>query len=152
MSKSDLRIMGLDFGGKTCGVAVTDALGITVTGVEVIRRNSPKKLRQTLARIVELSEEYEVSKIILGFPVNLDGSQGDRVEKTREFKELLEKRVDIPIEFHDERLTTVEAYEVMDENGVDKRSQREIVDMVAAEIILQSYLNDIRDKNRKISD
>ena len=146
MPEKHSRIMGLDFGGRTCGVAVTDALGITVTGVEVIRRSSPKKLRQTVSRVEALAKEYEVSKIILGLPLNLDGSTGERVEKTKEFKMLLEKRMDVPILFFDERLTTVEAYEIMNENGVDKRTQREIVDRVAAEIILQSYLNDLNEK------
>ena len=136
-----MRIMALDFGSKTCGVAVTDALGITAQGVEIIKRKSPNKLRQTLARIEELVNEYNVEKIVLGLPLNIDGSSGDRVEKTKEFSEKLSNRVDIPIEFEDERLTTVEAYEIMDELNIKKEDRDEYVDMIAAVVILEQYMN-----------
>ena len=136
-----MRIMALDFGSKTCGVAVTDALGITAQGVEIIKRKSPNKLRQTLARIEELVNKYNVEKIVLGLPLNIDGSSGDRVEKTKEFSEKLSNRVNIPIEFEDERLTTVEAYEIMDELNIKKEDRDEYVDMIAAVVILEQYMN-----------
>lgn len=135
-----MRIMGLDFGSKTVGVAVTDALGITAQGVEIVRRNSPDKLRKTLARIEQLIEQYEVEKIVLGYPVMLDGTEGERVEKTKEFAEKLSRRTGIEIVFQDERLTTVEAYEIMDEAGIKKEDRYKYVDKIAATIILEDYL------------
>ena len=87
-----MRILGLDFGSKTVGVAVSDELLITAQGVEIVRRKSPSKLRQTLARIEELIEQYGVEKIVLGYPKNMNNTEGERCEKTKEFKELLERR------------------------------------------------------------
>lgn len=136
-----MRLLGLDFGSKTVGVAVSDALGLTATGVEIIRRKSPNKLRQTLARVEELIEEYDIDKIILGYPVMLDGSEGERVEKTKEFATMLERRTGKEIIFQDERLTTVEAYEIMDLMKIKKEDRHNYVDMVAAKVILEDYLN-----------
>lgn len=135
-----MRILGLDFGSKTVGVAVTDPLGMTAQGVEIIRRESPKKLRRTLARISQLVEQYDVERIIVGYPVMLDGTEGERVEKTKEFATLIEKRCGKPIVFQDERLTTVEAYEIMDEAGIKKQDRYKYVDQIAATIILEDYL------------
>ena len=104
-----MRIMGLDFGDKTVGVALSDPLFLNARPKEIIFRERPTKLRQTLARIEAIIEEEEVSEIVLGLPLNLDGTEGERVEKTREFAEMLERRTGMPITFHDERLTTVEA-------------------------------------------
>lgn len=136
-----MRLLGLDFGSKTVGVAVSDALGLTATGVEIIHRKSPNKLRQTLARVEELIEEYDIDKIILGYPVMLDGSEGERVEKTKEFAAMLERRTGKEIIFQDERLTTVEAYEIMDLMNIKKEDRHNYVDMVAAKVILEDYLN-----------
>ena len=136
-----MRLLALDFGSKSVGVAVSDALGLTATGVEIIRRKSPGKLRQTLARIEELVKEYQVDRIILGYPVMLDGSEGERVEKTKEFASMLERRTGKEIIFQDERLTTVEAYEIMDLMGIKKEERHQYVDMVAAKVILEDYLN-----------
>lgn len=136
-----MRLLALDFGSKTVGVAVSDELGLTATGVEIIRRKSPNKLRQTLARIEELIKEYNIDKIILGYPVMLDGSEGERVEKTKEFASMLERRTEKEIVFQDERLTTVEAYEIMDLMGIKKEDRYNYVDMVAAKVILEDYLN-----------
>ena len=83
-----MRLMGLDFGSKTVGVAVSDELKMTATGVEIVRRESPNKLRRTLARIGELLKKYDVNTVILGYPVMLDGSEGERVEKTKEFAQM----------------------------------------------------------------
>jgi putative Holliday junction resolvase len=137
------RILALDYGTKTVGVAVCDEMHITITPLNVIRRNKPTKLRQTLSRISELIDEYQPALVVLGFPYNLDGTEGFRCEDTISFKEQLENRIKVPIVLYDERLSTVEAYEIMDEQGIDKLTQREVVDSYAAEVILRSYLNSI---------
>lgn len=133
--------MGLDFGSKTVGVAVSDELGLTATGIEIVRRDSPNKLRKTLARIEALINEYNVDKIVLGYPVMLDGSEGERVEKTKEFATMLHRRTNLEIIFQDERLTTVEAYEIMDLAGIKREDRYKYVDQVAAQVILEDYLN-----------
>ena len=89
--------MGLDYGSKTVGVAISDPLGMTAQGVEIVRRTSENKLRQTLARLEELVAEYNVEKIVLGYPKNMNNTIGDRAEKTLEFKEKLEKRMKLPV-------------------------------------------------------
>ena len=116
--------MGLDYGSKTVGIAMTDALGVTVMPLETITRKEENKLRRTLARIAELVVSYEVDEIVLGRPVLMDGSDGERVEQTMIFKELLEKRVKVPIVYMDERLTTVEADEALDEMDVPKSERK----------------------------
>ena len=136
-----MRIMGLDFGSKTVGVAVSDPLGITAQGVEIVRRKSPNKLRQTLARIDELVREYDVEELVLGYPKNMNGTEGDRCEKTKEFKELLEKRTGLPVALWDERLTTVAADRAMMETGIRRENRKEYVDEIAAIFILQGYLD-----------
>lgn len=142
-----MRIMGLDFGSKTVGVAVSDALLITAQGVEIIRRKEENKLRQTLARIEELVVEYEVEEIVLGLPKHLNGTEGVRVEITEEFKEKLERRTGLPVVFWDERLTTVSADRAMMEAGIRRENRKEYVDMLAAVFILQGYLD--RKNNEK---
>ena len=132
--------MGLDFGAKTVGVAVSDALGITAQGVEIIRRDSEKRLRRTLARIEELAGEYDVSEIVLGYPRHMDGSEGERCEKTREFQDMLNRRTSLPVTLWDERLTTVAADQAMDEAGLSATEKKKHVDRIAAELILQGYL------------
>ena len=136
-----MRIMGLDFGSKTVGVAVSDPLGITAQGVEIVRRKSPNKLRQTLARIEELIREYDVEELVLGYPKNMNGTEGERCEKTREFKELLEKRTGLPVALWDERLTTVAADKSMMEAGLGRYERKEYVDEIAAVFILQCYMS-----------
>jgi putative Holliday junction resolvase len=135
------RIMGLDFGSKTVGVAVSDPLGITAQGVEIVRRKSENKLRQTLARIRELAEEYQVTELVLGYPKNMNGTEGPRCEKTKEFKELLEKRTGLPVTLWDERLTTVAADRAMAEAGLDRLERKEHVDEIAAALILQGFMD-----------
>ena len=135
-----MRIMGLDFGSKTVGVAVSDPLGITAQGVEIVRRKSENKLRQTLARITELVREYDVEELVLGYPKNMNGTEGERCEKTKEFKELLEKRTGLPVMLWDERLTTVAADRSMMEAGLGRHERKEYVDEIAAVFILQGYM------------
>ena len=136
-----MRIIGLDFGSKTVGVAVSDELLITAQGIEIVRRKSENKLRQTLARIEELIKEYNVEKIVLGFPKNMNNSEGERCEKTLEFKEMLERRTGLTVELWDERLTTVAADNLMMEAGIRRENRKEYVDQIAASFILQEYLD-----------
>lgn len=136
-----MRIMGLDFGSKTVGVAVSDSLLITAQGVEIIRRKEENKLRQTLARIEELIVEYEVGEIVLGLPKNMNATEGVRAELTAEFKEKLERRTGLPVHMWDERLTTVAADRTMMEAGIRRKNRKEYVDMIAATLILQGYLD-----------
>ncbi len=136
-----MRIMGLDYGSKTVGVAVSDPLGLTAQGIEIVRRKSENKLRQTLARIEEIAKEYGVEKIVLGFPKHMNNDIGERAEKSLEFKEMLERRTSLPVVMWDERLTTVEADRTMMETGIRRENRKEYVDMIAAVFILQGYLD-----------
>ncbi len=136
-----MRIMGLDFGSKTVGVAVSDSLLVTAQGVEIIPRNEENKLRRTLARIEELITEYEVEEIVLGLPKNMNATVGARAELTLEFKDKLERRTGLPVHMWDERLTTVAADKIMMETGVRRENRKQYVDMIAAVLILQGYLD-----------
>ena len=136
-----MRIMGLDFGSKTVGVAVSDPLGLTAQGVEIIRRKSENKLRQTLARIEELAAQYQVETIVLGLPKHMKNDIVERAEKSLEFQEMLKRRTGLPVVMWDERLTTVEADRTMMETGIRRENRKEYVDMLAAVFILQGYLD-----------
>lgn len=136
-----MRIMGLDYGSKTVGVAISDPLGITAQGIEIIRREKETKLRQTLARIEVLIKEYQVESIVLGFPKNMNNTIGDRAEKSLAFKEMLEKRTGLDVVMWDERLTTVEANRTLMEGKVRREDRSKYVDMLAAVYILQGYLD-----------
>ena len=136
-----MRILGLDFGSKTVGVAVSDELLITAQGVEIVRRKSPAKLRQTLARIEEIIKEYNVEKIVLGYPKNMNNTEGERCEKTREFGAMLNRRTGLEVIYWDERLTTVAADRSMMETGIRRENRKEYVDEIAAIFILQGYLD-----------
>ena len=136
-----MRIMGLDFGSKTVGVAVSDALLLTAQGVEIIRRKEENKLRRTLARIEELILEYGVEEIVLGLPRHMNGTEGVRAELTGEFKDKLERRTGLPVILWDERLTTVAADKTMMEAGIRREHRKDYVDMIAAAFILQGYLD-----------
>ena len=138
-----MRVLGLDFGSKTVGVAVSDPLMITAQGVEIIRRKDENKLRQTLARIEELVKEYQVERIVLGLPKNMNHTEGDRVEKTMEFKNSLERRTGLEVVMWDERLTTVAADRAMMEAGIRRENRKDYVDMIAASLILQGYLDSL---------
>ena len=138
------RILGLDYGTKTVGVAVSDPLLLTAQELETITRERPNALRRTLVRIKDICEEYQIELIVLGYPKNMDDSEGFRCEETIKFKDLLEKRVDIPITLVDERLTTVFADEILEESGVLKKDRKKYIDQIAAAIILQDYLNSRR--------
>ncbi|HEY9575091.1 MAG TPA: Holliday junction resolvase RuvX [Lachnospiraceae bacterium] len=136
-----MRIIGLDYGSKTVGVAVSDGLGITAQGLEIIRRDSEDKLRKTLARIESIIKEYEVGEIVLGFPKNMNNTIGDRAEKSLAFKEMLERRTGLSVVMWDERLTTVEANRTMMEAKIRRENRYKYVDELAAVFILQGYLD-----------
>ncbi len=135
------RVLGLDFGSKTVGVAVSDALMLTAQGVETIERKEENKLRKTCARIEELIAQYGVDTIVLGLPRNMNHTEGERARKTREFGTMLERRTGLPVIFQDERLTTVAAEQVLIENRVRRKNRKAVIDKIAACLILQGYLD-----------
>lgn len=136
-----MRIMGLDFGSKTVGVAISDSLLLTAQGIEIIERKEENKLRKTLARLEELIVEYKVKEIVLGLPKNMNDTLGARAELTIDFKEKLERRTGLPVKLWDERLTTVAADKAMMEAGIRREHRKEHVDRIAACFILQGYLD-----------
>ena len=136
-----MRVMGLDYGSKTIGVAISDPLGLTAQGIEIIRREEENKLRKSLRRIEELIKEYQVEEIVLGFPKNMNNTIGERAEKSLQLKETLERRCKLPVIMRDERLTTVEANRTLMESKVRRENRSKYVDMIAAVFILQVYLD-----------
>ena len=133
--------MGLDYGTKTVGVAVSDPLGITAQAVETVERKAENKLRQTLARIEVLAKEYEVEKFVLGLPKHMNNDIGERAEKSIEFGEMLHRRTGIEVVMWDERLTTASAERTLIEAGVRRENRKQVIDQIAAVFILQSYLD-----------
>ena len=138
------RIMGLDYGSKTVGVAVSDPLWIIASGVEIIRRKSENKLRQTYARIEELVKEYDISLIVLGLPKHMNDDIGDRALLSMQFRDDLIRRTGLDVVMYDERMTTIQADRVMNELGIKGEKRKEYVDQIAAEFILQSYLDSLK--------
>ena len=139
-----MRVLGLDYGSKTVGVAISDPLGLTAQGVETIWRKQENHVRQTLARIEELVSEYHVEKIVLGYPKNMNNTIGERAQKSLEFKEMLETRTGLEVIMWDERLTTIEANEILIESGVRREDRKKVIDKIAATLILQSYLGSLK--------
>ena len=136
-----MRIMGLDYGSKTVGVAISDALGITAQGIETICRKEENKLRKTCARIEELIQVYEVTKIVLGLPKHMNNEIGERAEKSLQFGEMLKRRTGLEVVMWDERMTTVSAEQVLIENKVRREDRKKYIDKIAAVFILQGYLD-----------
>lgn len=139
-----MKLMGLDYGTKTVGVAVSDGLMLTAQPVETITRKSSNKLRKTLARIEALVQEHGIEKIVLGYPKNMNNTLGVRVEETMEFKEMLERRMGLPVVLWDERLTTMESERILMAGGVRRENRKDVIDQLAASIILQSYMDSER--------
>ena len=144
-----MRILGLDFGSKTVGVAVSDGLLLTAQGVETIERKDENKLRKTCARIEELIAEYEITEIVLGLPKNMNNTEGERVEKTKAFGEMLERRTGLPVHYWDERLTTVAAEQILIESGVRRENRKAVIDKVAAGLNLPGYLDCLKTKEKE---
>ncbi len=136
------RYLGLDFGSKTVGVAISDPLLMSASGLEIIRRDRESKIRKTLSRIDEIIKEYDVDEIVLGLPMNMDDTEGERCRKTREFGENLERRTGLKVNYFDERLSSFEAHEILDECGIKAVNHKEFVDEVAAMVILQGFLEE----------
>ncbi len=136
-----MRIMGLDYGSKTIGVAISDSLGITAQGIEVIERKEENKLRRALARLEELIQEYEVGEIVLGYPKNMNNTLGERIARTEEFKEHIVRRTGLKVTYWDERLTSVAAEKAMLEGGLSRKQREARIDKIAAVFILQGYLD-----------
>lgn len=133
--------MGLDVGSKTVGVAVSDALGWTAQGVEIVRINEDEG-KFGLDRIVELAKAKDVVGFVIGLPKNMNNTLGPRVEATQHYGEMLQQKIDLPIDFQDERLTTVEAQRMLiEEADVSRRKRYQIIDKLAATLILQNYLD-----------
>ena len=147
-----MRIMGLDFGTKTVGVAISDPLMVTAQPVETITRKSANKLRQTLARIEELIVENCVELIVLGYPKNMNNTVGERAQACETFKEDLERRTALPVILWDERMTTVESERILMAGGVRRESRKAVIDQMAAVLILQSYMDAQNRDTEKESD
>lgn len=143
MEKKMKRVLGLDFGSKTTGVSISDPLGFTAQGLETITRKDEDKLRQTCARIEEIIKEYQIETIVLGYPKNMNNTEGERVKKTESFKALLERRTGLPVVLWDERLTTTAAEQILIESGVRRENRKSVIDKVAASLILQGYLDSL---------
>ncbi len=144
------RLMGLDYGSKTIGVALSDPLGMIASPLETITREKEGKLRPSLRRITELAAQYEVEKIILGLPLNMDDSKGERAEKTEAFRDLLQyrleaERLEIPVLLWDERLSTVGADEILEEAEVLRSERKQYIDKIAAALILEDYMKNSSD-------
>lgn len=147
-----MRIMGLDFGTKTVGVAISDPLMVTAQPVETITRKSANKLRQTLARIEELIVESCVELIVLGYPKNMNNTVGERAQACETFKEDLERRTALPVILWDERMTTVESERILMAGGVRRENRKAVIDQMAAVLILQSYMDAQNRDTEKESD
>lgn len=138
-----MRIMGLDYGDKTVGVAVSDDLLLTAQPVETVKRERANKLRQTYARIETIIQQYDIEKVVVGLPKNMNNEEGIRCVLTREFAETLERRTGLEVIFWDERLTTVAADAVLEEGGVSRQKRKIYIDKIAASMILQGYLDSL---------
>lgn len=136
-----MRVIGLDYGSKTVGVALSDELMLTAQPLTTIHRDRPTKLRQTLAQIEQIIEQYDVDRIVVGWPKKLDNEEGERCEKTKEFGDMLENRTRLEIIYQDERLTTAQADGVLEQGGIRKDKRKQYIDKMAASLILQNYLD-----------
>ena len=135
------RWMGLDYGSKTVGVAVSDPLRVTAQGLETVLRERESKLRRTYARIEELIRTYAVRMIVVGLPKNMNNTLGERAEKAKAFSEELGRRTGLPVVLWDERLTTMEAERILMEAQVRRENRKQYLDRMAATLILQSYMD-----------
>ena len=133
-----MRVLCLDIGDVRIGVAISDPLGISTNGIET--HLSQGKERDAIY-FCELAKNRACEKIVLGLPLNMDGSEGDRAALVRDFGALLAEKSGLPIEYEDERLTTIEAEEMLIEAGLSRQERKKVIDKVAAEIILRSYLS-----------
>ena len=144
-----MRIMGLDYGAKTVGVALSDELLMTVQPKETITRDRENKLRRTLARIEELAAQYDVGLIVVGLPLNMNDSEGERAQAARAFGEQVSRRTALPVVMYDERLTTVEADEALQRMEIPREHRKQYIDQIAAGVILRDYMDNCREDMEK---
>ncbi|MGT2896513.1 Holliday junction resolvase RuvX [Streptococcus entericus] len=136
-----MRVMGLDVGSKTVGVAISDPLGFTAQGVEIIPINEDNG-EFGLDRLAELVKNYQVTKFVVGLPKNMNNSLGPRAEASQAYGELLIERFGLPVDYQDERLTTVQAERLLIEQAdVSRNKRKKVIDKLAAQLILQNYLD-----------
>ncbi|MEG0773254.1 Holliday junction resolvase RuvX [Clostridium sp.] len=135
-----MRVLGLDIGDRTIGVAISDPLGFTAQGITTIRR---KKIEYDIEELLKICMEYNVDTIISGLPKNMNGTLGPQSEKVMEFCQVLKEHIDVPIKYWDERLTTVAAHKAMLESNMSRDKRKKVVDKIAATYILQGYLDSI---------
>ncbi len=139
------KILGLDYGSKTVGVAISDELGLIASGVETITRDNEISIKKTIKRLEEIIKENNVKKIVLGYPKNMDGSEGERCQKTAEFKARLERNFKkVEVVLWDERLSTKFVTNILIESKVNKKEHKKVVDKMAAMYILQGYLDSLK--------
>lgn len=134
-----MRVMGLDYGTKTVGVAISDLLGLTAQGIETIRYEE-NSVDTVMLRLQELIHEYEVEQIVVGLPKNMNGSIGERAQAATEFANAIEARFDLPVTLWDERLTTMAAEKMLISADVSRKKRKKVIDKMAAVMILQGYL------------
>ena len=137
-----MRLMGLDYGNVHVGVALSDELGMTAYPLEIIKRKDSNKLRKTFARIEEIAREYKVDKIIIGLPLNMDDSESEISKTVIDFSENIKRRTGLPVELWDERLSTLEATDILKEAGIKVQDRKTYIDKIAASFILRRYMED----------
>lgn len=137
-----MRLMGLDYGNVHVGVALSDELGMTAYPLEVIKRKDSNKLRKTFARIEEIAREYKVDKIIIGLPLNMDNSESEISKTVIDFSENIKRRTGLPVELWDERLSTLEATDILKEAGIKVQDRKTYIDKIAASFILRRYMEE----------
>ena len=137
-----MRLMGLDYGNVHVGVALSDELGMTAYPLEVNKRKDSNKLRKTFARIEEIAREYKVDKIIIGLPLNMDDSESEISKTVIDFSENIKRRTGLPVELWDERLSTLEATDILKEAGIKVQDRKTYIDKIAASFILRRYMED----------
>lgn len=143
-----MRILGLDYGDKTIGVAMSDLLGITAQDIEIVRRTDENSFKKSIARLREIIREYEIKTIVLGYPKNMDNSEGIRCQKTLEFRDRLQRNFkSMEIILWDERLSTVATERNLIASGMNFFERKEVIDKIAAVYILQGYLDYLNNKN-----
>lgn len=139
-----MRLLGLDLGSRTLGVSISDVNGIIATSLTVIRHN--EEYERLVLEVKTIVDDKKIEKIVLGLPKNMNGTVGEKGELSYKFKEMLENTINIPVELIDERLTTVQANNLLIKNDTSRKKRKKVVDSIAATLILQSYLDKINNK------
>lgn len=143
-----MRVLGLDLGTKTVGIALSDTLGLVAQGLETFTFKE-ERYEEALNYVVNLIRQYEVTTVVLGYPKNMNGTVGERGKVTEWFKDALENRIDVKVILWDERMTTMIAEQILLEADLSRRKRKKVIDKMAAVVILQSYLDAQYNKNKK---